>query len=363
MEEKRKNILIGILIGIIVILIGVFCYLGFIKKSSNIKSTNDNNQQVNTNNSMSDNEKENDKNNENKSENNLNRDNGNNIEVIGLTVNNQEIKFNNQIIEIKIDENNIYLNNKMVGKNYGYDNINAIIDQKFIILFWPGAQAGNLILGYINEDLEYVDSDKWLDNSINAINNLHYYNYKLYGEMSVRSKYNNERNEYDYDFKNIEFVYENKKLKINKSMIIYELEAMKEENEYELKSQSFMFNGNIVHMKLNTIDEYHSDLYINDKKVATYDYDHVVIYVMDKYMIISWPGTTCGELVLGYINENLDHSDLDIDIFNTDYGTGIYQENGKIVADKTINDVELCGSRKKIEFVYLNRKLITKDVK
>lgn len=358
MEDKNKNVFGWILVCISFVLIVSCICSGLLKKESENEFISNNEIDENM-------EKENVVEEDNKQESTkyISEESGNNVEVIRLTKDNQEIEFNNQLIQLKIDENSIYLNNEVVGKNYEYENVNIIIDKKFIILFWPGAQAGNLILGYINEDLEYIEADKWLDNNINAINNLHYYNDKLYGQMSVRGKYNNEWNEYDYDFKNIEFVYENKKLKINESMIIYELEAMKEDDEYELKSQSFMFNGNMVHMKLNTIDEYHSDLYINDKKVATYDNNRVTVYVMDKYMIISCLCSACGERVIGYINENLDHFGLDISIFNTDYDAGIYQEKGKIVADKAINDVELCGNSKKIEFVYEKGKLTVKDVK
>ncbi len=283
----------------------------------------------------------------------ISEDNENNIEVIKLTQNNQEIEFNKQIIQLKIDESNIYLNNKAISKNNGYDNINIIIDDKYIMLFWPGAQAGNYILGYINEDLEYIESDKWFDDSVIAVNNLHYYNDILYGQIIMRGKYNNELNEYNISTKNIEFVYENKKLRFNETINIYEL------NENE---QSLTFNGNKVYLKLVSIDDIHSDLYINDKKLVTINYDPIIVYVMDKYMIIA-SGNQCGEHILGYINENLDYADMEISIYDTDYEAGIYQEKDKIIANEAINDVELCGGRKKIEFVYENGKVDVKEVK
>ncbi len=131
--------------------------------------------------------------------------------------------------------------------------------------------------------------------------------------------------------------------------------------------KQFVFNGKTI--KLNLVYTNNGgEIYLNDKKVDTIEWSgELVLYITEKYILFSWPGTTCGEIIVGYINENgnyvgelltsLTYKDDDDTFF------GIYKENDKIIGYAVVNEPELCGSKQKIEFVYDKGKLTVKDVK
>ncbi len=136
--------------------------------------------------------------------------------------------------------------------------------------------------------------------------------------------------------------------------------------EIDENDKEFKFNGKTLNMKVIDNSDEHSGLYFNGKIVAN-DYGHYFLYITEKFILVSWPGTTCGELVVGYINENgnyvgelltsLTYKDDDDTFF------GIYKENDKIIGYAVVNEPELCGDSNKIEFVYDKGKLTVKDVK
>jgi biopolymer transport protein ExbD len=100
-----------------------------------------------------------------------------------------------------------------------------------------------------------------------------------------------------------------------------------------------------------------SDLYINNKKVATLDYSNVTVSVVSKYLIVEWPGAQIGSLALGYINENGEYYDIGVE--NSIHN--IYEENGKIYGYKDPMDLE--KDPIKVEIVFNGSNIKIEEVK
>ena len=93
---------------------------------------------------------------------------------------------------------------------YDYDNIYLYVTSKYILISWPGAQAGEIILGYINEDGKYFEfrAGEFVD--------LYQDDNKLIGYLCQNEEIKMNDGQTIIDFcsskKKTEFVYENNKL-------------------------------------------------------------------------------------------------------------------------------------------------------
>lgn len=101
------------------------------------------------------------------------------------------------------------------------------------------------------------------------------------------------------------------------------------------------------------------DLYLNGTKISTIDYNSVIVSVVDKYLIVAWPGAQGGSLALGYINES--------GVYYPIYSTGVEVlnvrfENGKLYCD-TIDTSASYYDTKKVELIINGSSIKIEDIK
>lgn len=151
----------------------------------------------------------------------------------------------------------------------------------------------------------------------------------------------------------------------NKIYISDAIDGDIQEVEITDKSQDIKVNGKVLKIKIiGKNDGLNGDLYVNDKVIHTFDYDHVSVYVLDKYLLIVWQGGQClGAVKLGAINENGEYISIDSDSAYVNI-YDIHSENGKVLAKAQISDdYDLCGPEVKVELTYDEKNVIIKKAK
>lgn len=147
---------------------------------------------------------------------------------------------------------------------------------------------------------------------------------------------------------------------------------------YQLSDTNKQFTVGVktINIKvISTNDGLNGDLYIDDKKITTYEYSDLEVYLANKFIIIVWGGSQCGELILGYINEageyldepagivieGLRNQDGELVIEN-DSLIYFYLESGKLFGSVSYsNEYDLCAYTKKTEFAYNDKKIEMKE--
>lgn len=148
---------------------------------------------------------------------------------------------------------------------------------------------------------------------------------------------------------------------------IYIYDAIKNDvqsKQLTKNNQSIKLNNKDIKVKLISMnDGLNGDLYINDKKVATFDYDQAQIYITEKFAVIAWQGGQCrGDVLIGAINENGEYININSNKYVNCYG--IHIENGKILAKaQKSNEYDVCGEEEKIELVYDTKTVEMKKAK
>ena len=147
---------------------------------------------------------------------------------------------------------------------------------------------------------------------------------------------------------------------------------------YQLSDTNKQFTVGVktINIKvISTNDGLNGDLYIDDKKITTYEYSDLEVYLANKFIIIVWGGSQCGELILGYINEEGEYLDKptgitieglrnqDGELFiENDNLIYFYLESGKLFGSVSYsNEYDVCAYTKKTEFAYNDKKIETKE--
>ncbi len=115
----------------------------------------------------------------------------------------------------------------------------------------------------------------------------------------------------------------------------------------------------IFEIKLARLDDIKSNLYLNNKKVETIDYNNISVSVVNKYLVVEWPGAQGGSLALGYINEEGAYFSI--------YSAGVealnvYFENGKFYCDTTDDDAPDYDT-KRVELILNGSNIAIKEIK
>ena len=72
---------------------------------------------------------------------------------------------------------------------------------------------------------------------------------------------------------------------------------------HEDMARTIELGNNFYTFKLIKNENEKYELYLNDEKIETLDYSTVTVYLVDRYLIVSWPGAQAGKLTLGYVND------------------------------------------------------------
>ncbi len=99
------------------------------------------------------------------------------------------------------------------------------------------------------------------------------------------------------------FIKDDRRTVSNSGTITREIELLVDEDTKE-NTNSINYSKGTSKFKLVTNNESKYDFYLNDKKVAEYDYSHIIVTKVGKYLIVSWPGSQGGNLALGYVDED-----------------------------------------------------------
>lgn len=350
-EIKSNNgIIIGVMAFIIIVLAGLCIYLLFIKKDEGVVDNNNQNNVV-------------DSGNDNYTNNN-NQHRNEKIEIIkhvnsyvgdlyldsdgkcyfslsnnvGNNANLKSIK-NKQVRYTNIEKNSNYQSDYLDAISFDnmYEDINYVKDGQagygYFILYAPGTGL------YLISD-EAIEQDGSLE--LMLPNVLKRINYSSVGSESSQDGV-------------ISYVIDNNNNKIYlHDAVLNDIKGI----ELTESSQTVFFNNKNINMKFVTNNGSKGDLFIDDKKIATFDYNHLIVYVTNKFIAISWPGAQCGELIVGYINE--ENKFLE----SNDFIENLHYENGKVIGMLSYdNEYDLCAGRKKVEIIYAKNSVTTKDVK
>ena len=112
----------------------------------------------------------------------------------------------------------------------------------------------------------------------------------------------------------------------------------------------------VFEIKLARLDDIKSDLYLNNKKVETIDYNNIIVSVVNKYLVMEWPGAQGGALAFAYVNEEGEYFTIDVEALN------VYFENGKFYCDTTDDDAPDYDT-KRVELILNGSKIAIKEIK
>lgn len=144
-DIKKKNIIIGILSLIIVVLLIVGVYFLFIKNDK--KDDGDSKKAFE-------------------------------IKNVVLESSNKEVNFNGKKVNLKVEASKIYFNDKVVTEIKDYENFGVYVLEKIMLIYWPGEQCHATFIGAINEKGEFVEVKN--DNNY-AVNNLYLKDGNIFG--------------------------------------------------------------------------------------------------------------------------------------------------------------------------------------
>ena len=128
--------------------------------------------------------------------------------------------------------------------------------------------------------------------------------------------------------------------------VVYEQELSIGSNSYQIKITNIS----------KADDVKTSEIYLDNDKVAEYEYETIETKVIDKYIVFEWRGGQADLLVLGYVDEKGNYYDVtlnDIDVYD------IHLDNGKLIGsivdtegeDWGTKEVEIKLNKEKIEVV------------
>ena len=338
--KDNKSILIEILIGIIIILMGLYIYLTFLKKEE-IKIVNDDIKQNNA-----------------------------NSFVVKKSV--ESFYFNvlldtegNTYFGIK-DISNLVNNNKLANlfnnaKTYSYNNKNEKLVKidlqniKDIKTINKGNDGGKYIFFLDQYDKLYAlfdfdikntgDITPLTDEVLNKVSSVYpvcndnvcdvYVDINIEGKKEIISLYD---------------LFENNLINKKGNNLTYELRKIKLDESNQIVS----FQN--VKVKLKRIN---NKLYIDDKIIT--DTDGYYVYIANNFMILTSDGQV-SENIEGYITDKLNFVDSD---GNYGISSPIYMEKNMFFANVRNCDCVSCDcdNFKKIEFIYENGNLTIKEVK
>ncbi len=70
------------------------------------------------------------------------------------------------------------------------------------------------------------------------------------------------------------------------------------------------------------LNEGENEIYLNDEKIETTEYSSIVVYLVDRYLIVGIPKAKVGSLALGYVNETGHYEKINKKIYNIYYESG-----------------------------------------
>lgn len=144
----------------------------------------------------------------------------------------------------------------------------------------------------------------------------------------------------------------------NSSLSETEIELYVDEDK-DQSVNNIKFGNKVFEIKIVRLDDIKSDLYLNNKKIETIDYGHVIVSVVNKYLIVEWPGATGGSLALGYINEEgvyFSINNAGVEALN------VYYENGRLYCDTTDDDAPVYDT-KRVELILNGSNIAIKEIK
>lgn len=330
--KDKKNILIGVLIGIIVLLIGLCVYLEFFKKEEVKK---DNNQVSESTDKV------------------INDTSNKKIEistVVGSYVGNMYLDTNGRVYfelsdELRKDEKY----KSIVNQEIKINELNVVdLNEQGIkeIEYLVNGQAGYGYYTMLTEDnnLHVIDSEQIERNSVlEVIKPSLLYSIKSTGV------------DFDVDGSFAYAIYSNN----DKIYLIDAINSKVERIELTKNNQNIKFNGKNIAMKV-----VNDKLYINNKETSVMFDNFAYAYVTNKFILLVDEGGQCfGDYILGAINENYEY----IDIIKDDRYVGIMHvrdKDNKIFAKAEVRtEFDLCGEVADIELVYSKDKITIKEVK
>ncbi len=333
-KEKKKNILIGVLIAIIIILIGLCVYLAFIKKDSVVEKKSETKTVDNDENNSVEYQK------------------FEKLERIELSKISKGIIVDEKIFDLEMKNQKLYINSKEVDADYAYVAFDPRSEDYYMILTSGASQIGEVIVGYVDDKMNFVEENDWY-----VINKLYFgdYNYIYAKKFACDVGLDTCDN-----WSDIELVYENGKFNIYELVPRYEID----DNNNPL---SVVFNNKEIKFKIQD-----DNLYLNNKKIeAKEEFIDIpnVIYVTEKFILIASNGGQCdGDVILGAVNENNEYIDVDINdrLIEITKSVGhIHYKNNKIIGlFEQSDEYDLCvGAEIEREIIYNKDKIIVKEVK